>query len=77
MKVKYRGDFEIEVYRGKSIAGIELLFYSVFRIKDGFEVTSGYSYSDETVREYIKGLKEHVDRFIEAGEPEDAEYWEY
>ena len=62
MKVKYR-DCEINCYRDKSLSGNTLLFYSVFF--KGFEVTSGFSEGADTVKEYIKGLREVVDDFLE------------
>ena len=34
-------------------------------IKDGFEATSGFSESRESVREFMNGLKSTVDDFIE------------
>ena len=46
-----------------------MLFFSIFY--DGFEVTSGYSESSESVREFIKGLKEVVDDYRE--HPEEYE----
>ena len=68
MKVKYR-DCEINCFRDKSLSGDTLLFYSVF--KDGFEVASGFSEGEDTVKEYIKHLKYVVDDFYE--HPEDYE----
>ena len=54
MKTTYKG-CEIEVFRDQCLGGWEMLFFSVF---DGnYEVTSGFSESSETVREFIKGLK--------------------
>lgn len=71
MRIKDYKGFEIEVNREKSMAGIELLFYSVYRNKDGREIFCGYSYSDETVRQYIKQLKKDVDQYVEMGQPEE------
>lgn len=66
MKTTYKG-CEIEVFRDQCLGGWEMLFFSVF---DGnYEVTSGFSESSETVREFIKGLKELVDDYRE--HPED------
>lgn len=66
MKTIYKG-CEIEVTRDQCLGGWEMLFFSVF---DGnYEVTSGFSESSETVREFIKGLKELVDDYRE--HPED------
>lgn len=63
MKTTYR-DCEIEVIREDGV-----LFFNVF--DDGFEVTSGFSESSDTVRDFIKGLKELVDDYRER--PEDYE----
>lgn len=66
MKTTYRG-CEIEVTRDKCLGGWNMLFFDVF---DGdYEVTSGYSESSDTVREFIKGLREVVDDYRE--HPED------
>ena len=66
MKTIYK-DCEIEVTRDKCLSGWDMLFYSVF--DDGFEVTSGFSESSDTVREFIKDLKRLVDDYRE--NPED------
>ena len=56
MKVNYRG-FEIEVYREKALGGWKQLFWSIFRVSDGWEFDSGFSCGDDTVRDFIKILK--------------------
>ena len=66
MKTIYKG-CEIEVTRDRCLGGWDMLFFSVF--DDGLEVTSGFSESSETVREFIKGLKEVVDNYRD--HPED------
>ena len=58
MKINYKG-CEISVYR----EGNEFLVFSIMR--DGFEVTSGFSESKESMREFMNGLKSTVDDFIE------------
>lgn len=67
MKVIYR-NCEIECTREKSLSGDVMLFYSVFDLgahdKD-FEITSGFSEGEDSVREYIKDLKKVVDDYIE------------
>jgi len=60
MKVIYRG-YTISVTREKSMAGYSLVYYSIFRNSDNFECTSGYSDSADTVREWVKMLKETID----------------
>lgn len=67
MKVKYRS-CEIECYRDKALSGDNLLFFSVFdegAHDPGLEVTSGYTCGEDTVKGYIKHLKEVVDDYIE------------
>lgn len=68
MKVMYR-ECEIECTRDKSLSGDTLLFYSIF--KDGYEITSGFSEGEDTVKEWMKSLKKMVDDYIE--NPEDWE----
>ena len=58
MKTNYSG-CEISVYR----EGNEFLVFSI--MKDGFEITSGFSESKESVRDFMNGLKSTVDDFIE------------
>lgn len=53
MKGKYRG-CDIEVERG----GAEFLTFAVF--DDGYEVTSGFSESSDTVRDYYSYMKSVV-----------------
>lgn len=62
MKTVYKG-CEIEATREKCLGGWDMIFFSAF--DDGFEVTSGFSESSETIREFIKGLKEVVDDYKE------------
>lgn len=60
MKVNYRG-FEVDVHRDKALGGWKQLFWSVFRLSDGWEFDSGFSCSDDTVRDYIAALKQRID----------------
>lgn len=69
MKKQYRG-FELEAFRDKSLSGAEMIFYSIFR-DDGWELDSGSSYADETLREFMGGLEVAVDDYYE--NPEDFE----
>lgn len=62
MKTTYKG-CEIEVTRDKCLGGENMLFFSIF--DDGFEVTSGFSESNDTVRNFINDLKEVVDNYRE------------
>lgn len=72
MKVEYKG-FDIEASREKSMVGDTLLFYSVFRQSDGYEVAYGYSYGNDRIPTFIKHLKGVVDDFIKDPEPYYAE----
>lgn len=60
MKAKYKG-FEIEVFRDKCLGGWEMLFFGITRINDGYELDSGFSEEEATVREFIGYMKNRVD----------------
>lgn len=68
MKVTYKGH-EIEVTRDRSMAGYSMLFYSVFRKSDGYECTSGFSDSTETVREFAGILRGRIDAELAEVDP--------
>ena len=68
MKVNYKG-FEIDVCRENCNAGYELLYYSIFRISDGWEMSSGYQDTDDTVKTMIQCFKGWVDDYYQ--NPED------
>jgi hypothetical protein len=63
MKVVYRGH-RIDAYRERAMGGWMNLYFSVFRVSDGLEVTSGFTSGSDTVRDYIRYMKERVDGFI-------------
>jgi hypothetical protein len=64
MKGKYRG-CDMEVEQGNS----EFLTFAIF--DDGYEVTSGFSESSVSVRDYFDYMKSIVDDYKE--HPEDYE----
>ncbi len=68
MKVIYR-DHEIDVRREQSLGGDELLYYSVFRVADGFECTSGFEDSAETVETFAAYLRSRVDVELTEADP--------
>jgi hypothetical protein len=70
VKEQYKG-FEINVEREKCLAGYSMLYYSIFHISDGWELTSGFEDSAETVQEKIEHMKEIVDNYLE--NPQDYE----
>lgn len=60
MKTVYKG-CEIEVTKEQCCGGYKMIFFSVF--DDGLEVTSGFSESSDTVREFMKDMKTLVDDY--------------
>jgi len=64
MRVSYRG-FEIDVRREKCMAGYKLVYFSVMRKSDSFELICNYSDSADTVRDWVKWMRARVDGFIE------------
>jgi hypothetical protein len=62
MKGKYRG-CDIEVYRDKSMADYELIFYSVF--DGGYEIKSGFYESEDKLKDFYEGLKANVDEYLD------------
>lgn len=63
MKLNYRG-FELDAHREKSMGGDMLLYYSILRLSDGYEVTSSFMYGNDKIRDFMKELKVYVDDFI-------------
>jgi hypothetical protein len=59
MKGSYRG-CEIDVERDK---GCDILFFSIFTEDDGYEITSGFYDSADTVRSIYKDMKHIVDDY--------------
>jgi hypothetical protein len=64
MKVVYKG-FEISVEREKSMGGDVLLYYSIFRVKDQYELHSGFTSGTDRVGTFVKYLKGWVDDFLQ------------
>lgn len=69
MKVVYRG-FDINVNREKCMAGYLLLYFSVYRKSDGWEFICSYTEGSDTVRDYVRYMKERVDGFLKEPEGE-------
>lgn len=63
MKVLYRG-FEIDCHREKCMAGYQLLYFTVYRKSDGFELICDYTSGEDSVRDYVGYMKGRVDGFI-------------
>ena len=68
MKSIYRGH-EIEVTRDRCLGGWQQMYYSIFRVSDGYECLSGFEDSAETVRDKMKQLKERVDAELKEADP--------
>lgn len=60
MRTNYKG-CELEVSRERSCGGWIETYYSIF--DDGYEVTSGFSNSEDSVAAWIKDLKRMVDEY--------------
>ncbi|MBU1179437.1 hypothetical protein KJ885_00665 [Patescibacteria group bacterium] len=70
MKIAYRG-FNLEARRSKCMAGYALVYYSAYRISDGWGMIDSFADTADTVRTMLKVLKERVDDYHE--HPEDYE----
>lgn len=68
MKATYKG-YEIEVYREDCMGGWPMLYYSIFRMSDGYECTSGCTEDDSPVRTYIGYMKERIDAELAEDDP--------
>jgi hypothetical protein len=60
MKGKYKG-CEINVTKEKCLGGWNMIYYSIY--DDEFEVTSGFSDSEDKVRDFYNDMKEIVDDY--------------
>ena len=61
MKVSNYKGFEINVNREKCLAGYDLIYYSIYRLSDGLEVTSGFDDNYVTVRNVLQDMKDFID----------------
>lgn len=68
MKGVHRGH-EIEVRRERSLGGPPMLYYSVFRLADGYECTSGCTEDTSPVRTYVGYLKERINAELADPDP--------
>jgi len=64
MKVSYRG-FEIEASRDKCLAGHDLIYYSIFRESDKWEMSSNFIDTADTVRTMVNCCKGMVDDYLD------------
>lgn len=70
MKIDYKG-FELEAVREDSMGGDELIFYSIFRKSDWWELDSGYSAANILISKFMSELKSTVDDYL--ANPSDYE----
>lgn len=68
MKTVYRGH-ELEAKRERCLGGWDLLYYSIFRVSDGYECDSGFTSDESPVRTYIGYMKERVDAELAEDNP--------
>ena len=68
MKATYKGH-EIDVRRERCMGGWPMLYYSIFRVSDGCECTSGFTEDASTVREYVGYMKERIDAELSEADP--------
>lgn len=68
MKVNYKGH-EISVSREKSMAGYSMLYFSIFRLSDGYECLTSFEDSAETVKDKVNQLKERIDNELKEEDP--------
>jgi hypothetical protein len=68
MKTTYKGH-EIDVRREQSMGGDDLLYYSIFRVSDGYECTSGFTTDSSTPAEYTGYMKERIDAELAEADP--------
>lgn len=53
------------------MAGYSLLYYTAYRLSDGWMMIDSFSDCEDTVRDYMKSLKQNIDDYYE--NPEDWE----
>lgn len=76
MKTIYKGH-EIDVHRSPSMGGEELLYFSIFRISDGYECLSSFTTGSDTVRDYVRYMKERIDAELADADPWGEEASKY
>jgi len=60
VKISYK-NYKISVDRGKSLGGLDNIYYSVYREKDGYCMEENFTSGDEKIKEMVKCLKGEVD----------------
>ena len=60
---------EIAAWREESLGGFDLLYYSIFRVSDGYECTSGFTYDESTPEVFAKLLEGRIDEELKDADP--------
>lgn len=68
MKSVYKG-YEITVTKEICMGGWSMLYYSIFRLSDGYECLSSCEDSAETVKDMVKYMKERIDNEHSTDDP--------
>lgn len=68
MKVSYKG-YEIEVKRERCLGGWDMTYYTIYRESDGYECVCDFSEGEDSVRDWIKWMKERVDDELASDDP--------
>ena len=68
MKTVYKGH-EIDVRRERCMGGWSQLYYSIFRLSDGHECTSGFTTDTSPVRTYVGYMRDRVDAELAGADP--------
>lgn len=68
MKTVYKG-YEIDVHRDRCMGGWSMLYYSIFRLSDGYECTSGCTEDTSPVRVYVGYMKDRIDAELADSDP--------
>jgi len=68
VKQVYRGH-EIDVRRERSLGGDMLLYFSIYRESDGYECECDFTTGDDTVRDYMRYMRERIDAELATEDP--------
>jgi len=76
MIVNYKG-FEIDVTKEKCMAGYDLVYRSVFRMSDGYQLVGDFSDDNDTIREHVGFMKHRIDEYLSDPEQYEKDEEEY
>lgn len=68
MKLIYRG-YEIDIRREPCLAGYELLYVDIIRVKDGYHCLGFYEDSSEKVPDMMNYMRARIDDELEESDP--------